>query len=73
MGVNMKYCWNCDEQVEITTEMADMEYIVKGTLVKATIPIKKCNECGDEMYDFQNELEVDKIILEEARKLGVEI
>ena len=56
------YCYNCEKESETITKKLDEVFDVKGEKIAATITIRVCAECGEEVWDEELECENEKII-----------
>ena len=62
------HCDNCNALTEYTVTTENRTYNVKGILINADVQITRCNECGDEIYNREAEIENDKVIFGKYEK-----
>lgn len=63
-----KYCANCELIQDVVVRKEVHKYNVKKTKVTAEIMILTCSQCGDEVYDKDNEVSNDIMIFDQYKK-----
>ena len=63
-----KYCANCELIQDAVIRIEVQEFKVKKNKVTAKIVILTCSQCGDEVYDKDNEVSNDIMIFDQYKK-----
>lgn len=63
-----QYCHNCQKEHTIKEVKELREYTIKGTKVSGEITILRCENCGEEIYNKENEINNDRIIFDDYKR-----
>lgn len=63
-----KFCGNCEKMCEVKERKEVREYEIKKTKVSAEITILICEECGEEVYDREVEINNDILLFDDYKR-----
>ncbi|MDD4204328.1 MAG: type II toxin-antitoxin system MqsA family antitoxin [Acholeplasmataceae bacterium] len=63
-----QYCHNCQREHTIKEVKEFREYTIKGTKVSGEITILRCENCGEEIYNKENEINNDRILFDDYKR-----
>lgn len=63
-----QYCYNCQREHTIKEVKEFREYTIKGTKVSGEITILLCKNCGEEIYNKENEINNDRILFDDYKR-----